>query len=51
MGSGAWSPRTYHDRASARAATGKDVFDYSTDAVRSGMSPTSDAQSHRHAHA
>src|SRR5678816_3404642 len=36
MGSGAWSPSTYHDRAAARAATGKDVFDYSGAAIRSG---------------
>ena len=36
MGSGAWSPSTYFDRAAARAATGRDTFDYSTDAMRSG---------------
>ncbi len=36
MGSGYWSPSTYHDRAVARAAIGKDAFDYSNDAVRSG---------------
>src|SRR5215470_16436461 len=37
MGSGAWSPSTYYDRANARAATGRDVFHYSTTAVRSGV--------------
>lgn len=36
MGSGRWSPSTYYDRASARAATGKDAFDYSADAIRTG---------------
>src|SRR6476661_5976439 len=36
MGSGAWSPSTYHDRAAARAADGRDVFDYSGAAIRSG---------------
>ena len=37
MGSGRWMATTYHDRAAARAATGKDAFDYSNDAVRSGV--------------
>lgn len=36
MGSGLWSALTYHDRAAARAAAGKDVFDYSSDALASG---------------
>ena len=36
MGSGLWSPDTYHDRATARARDGKDTFDYSGRAIRSG---------------
>lgn len=36
MGSGRWSPVTYHHRADARTAAGKDTFDYSADAMRSG---------------
>ena len=31
----AGQPTTYHDRAAANAAAGKDTFDYSTDAIRS----------------
>ncbi len=34
MGSGRWSPATYHDRAGDRARSGKDAFDYSDRAVR-----------------
>ncbi len=37
MGSGVWSPATYFDRADLRARTGKDVFDYSKGAHRSGQ--------------
>jgi hypothetical protein len=37
MGSGRWSPSTYHERATAKAASGKDVFDYSHEALRSGQ--------------
>ena len=37
MGSGSWSATTYHDRVTARAKTGKDVFDYSSDVIRSGQ--------------
>ena len=36
MGSGRWSVTTYHDRATDRAATGKDAFDYGARALRSG---------------
>src|SRR3954451_15603625 len=36
MGSGRWSVGTYNDRAVLRAKTGKDTFDYSADAIRSG---------------
>ena len=36
MGSGRWSPTTYHERADAKAASGKDVFDYSKSAHQSG---------------
>ncbi|HTL30464.1 MAG TPA: hypothetical protein VL282_14635 [Tepidisphaeraceae bacterium] len=36
MGSGTWSPATYFDRADARVRAGRDVFDYSKDAIRSG---------------
>ena len=36
MGSGRWMAATYHDRAALRAASGKDAFDYSADALRSG---------------
>ena len=36
MGSGRWSPDTYHARTTARTRAGKDVFDYSNDAVSSG---------------
>ena len=36
MGSGRWSATTYHDRAAARAAVGKNAFDYGDDAMRSG---------------
>lgn len=36
MGSGSWSPTTYHARATERATTGKDAFDYSKKAVSSG---------------
>jgi len=37
MGSGRWSPDTYHARTTARTSAGKDVFDYSNDAVSSGQ--------------
>lgn len=37
MGSGVWSPTTYFNRADLRARTGKDVFDYSKDAHRTGQ--------------
>jgi hypothetical protein len=37
MGSGAWSASNFFDRAAARAATGKDTFDYSAHAKRSGQ--------------
>ena len=37
MGSGRWMATTYYDHAAARAAAGKDAFDYSNDAVRSGV--------------
>jgi hypothetical protein len=37
MGSGRWSVSTYNDRAVLRAKTGKDTFDYSADAHRSGV--------------
>jgi hypothetical protein len=36
MGSGQWSPATYNDRAVLRARSGKDAFDFSADAIRSG---------------
>lgn len=36
MGSGRWSPSTYHDAAAARARAGTDAFDYGTDAIRTG---------------
>src|SRR3954469_25181498 len=36
MGSGNWSAADYHDRVTAKRAAGKDMFDYSADAVRSG---------------
>src|SRR5947207_8627855 len=36
MGSGYWSASTYHDRARLRARDGKDAFDYSGGAIRSG---------------
>ena len=36
MGSGRWSATTYDDRAAAKAAAGKDTFDYSVAALRSG---------------
>ena len=36
MGNGLWSPSTYHARVAASAAAGKDVFDYSSAALRSG---------------
>ena len=36
MGSGRWMATTYHDTAAARAAAGKDAFDYSNDALRTG---------------
>src|SRR5437762_12231759 len=36
MGSGLWSPTTCHARAVDRARSGKAVFDYSADAMRSG---------------
>ncbi len=37
MGSGRWSPATYKDRAVARAKSGKDAFQHSNDALRSGQ--------------
>src|SRR5688500_2406506 len=37
MGSGAWSPVTYFDRAELRARSGKDTFDYSAHAKRTGQ--------------
>ena len=37
MGSGRWSVSTYKDRAVLRAKSGKDTFDYSADAHRSGV--------------
>ncbi len=37
MGSGRWSPDTYHASAAARSSAGKDVFDYSKDAINSGQ--------------
>jgi hypothetical protein len=37
MGSGRWSATTYDDRAAAKAAAGKDTFDYSVAALRSGQ--------------
>src|SRR5438874_5662822 len=37
MGSGRWSATTYHERATFRARTGTDAFDYSLKAVRSGV--------------
>jgi hypothetical protein len=36
MGSGRWSATTYHERATFRARSGTDTFDYSARAVRSG---------------
>ena len=36
MGSGRWSPSTYNDRVTARVQSGRDVFDYSKDAIQSG---------------
>src|SRR5947208_44804 len=36
MGSGYWLASTYHDRARLRARDGKDAFDYSGGAIRSG---------------
>jgi len=36
MGSGRWSPTTYHERADAKVASGKDTFDYSREAISSG---------------
>ena len=37
MGSGIWSPDTYHGHVADLARTGKDAFDYSAAAVRSGL--------------
>ena len=37
MGSGRWSPGTYHDRVAQQLASGRDVFDYSNAAIRSGQ--------------
>jgi hypothetical protein len=37
MGSGRWSVATYHRRGADKAAAGKDTFDYSHDAMRSGV--------------
>jgi hypothetical protein len=37
MGNGRWAASTYYDRASARAAAGKDTFHYSSDALRTGQ--------------
>src|SRR5580658_4603845 len=37
MGSGKWSAVTYGERAGARAATGKDAFDFSRAAMQSGQ--------------
>ncbi|HEX8912909.1 MAG TPA: hypothetical protein VF796_11155 [Humisphaera sp.] len=36
MGSGTWSADTYHDRVTAKRTAGKDAFDYSAAAHRSG---------------
>jgi hypothetical protein len=36
MGSGRWSPETYFTHADAKARAGKDTFDYSADAIRTG---------------
>jgi len=36
MGSGLWSPATYHERAAVRVRSGKDTFDYSGHAKRTG---------------
>jgi hypothetical protein len=36
MGSGIWSPASYNDAAALRSASGRDAFDYSADAIRSG---------------
>ena len=36
MGSGSWSAVDYHARVTAKRAAGKDDFDYSADAIRSG---------------
>jgi len=36
MGSGSWSATTYNDHVSANAAAGRDTFDYSAKAIRSG---------------
>jgi hypothetical protein len=37
MGSGAWSATNFHEAARARQLAGKDVFDYSANARRSGQ--------------
>ena len=37
MGSGRWSPTTYHERADAKVASGRDTFDYSHKAISSGQ--------------
>jgi hypothetical protein len=37
MGSGAWSAGSFHESARARAAAGRDVFDYSVRAKKSGQ--------------
>jgi hypothetical protein len=37
MGSGSWSASTYNDRVTAKRVAGKDAFDYSADAHRSGV--------------
>ena len=37
MGNGNWSASTYNDRATARAATGRDAFAHHDDAVKSGQ--------------
>ncbi len=37
MGNGVWSATSFFDRAAAKAASGRDTFDYSADAKRSGV--------------
>ena len=37
MGSGIWSPTTYHSRVADLARAGKDAFDYSVGSHRTGV--------------